>query len=211
MHKRAAGEQPATVLVPRGGQLSASILVDSKTGRLADVTGVRQALEALLVGQRSAGLPGNFQLEDYEGAIFVKPSEVRSRTGAITTAAPILSTSISLSKDETKSAFETLNLILDSVSRASGVRVFVGMVPTTLLAQSKAPVEAHSEPADHVIARFMTSLRPSGMAYRLLCDLTSCGFNLHVVPEQSEKPPTPVSPPGLTRDPAPHSVTRGKP
>jgi hypothetical protein len=202
LHKTAPGQPPPKVLVPRGGQLTASILVDSATGKLTDVLSVTSALDSLLVAYRSAGLPGNFELESYNGVLLVKPSAMRDANGATVQAKPVLSTPITLSKQDGRIAFETLKAILGQVSSVSGFTVHMGMVPMNGLAMSRAAVEAQNERADHVIVRFMAALAgtpnpaASGMYFRFFCDLNSCALNIERTPTApTQAPSTPYQPP----------------
>jgi hypothetical protein len=205
-----AAHPNAQIIVPRGGQLSANILVDAESGRLPNMTEALAALNSVVAAHNSSNLPGRFRLESYGGAFFIEPTLVRNPLDRTVPVTPLLATPITLA-EETRNAYQTLELILDQVSRATGVRVGSGTVPLNGMAMTTVTIGAESEPAKQVISRFLRSVAlwghddaspVAGMSYALFCGpgSQSCSLNIHPVPSPV---PQPGSTPPSTPSPVP--------
>src|ERR1700682_1442721 len=126
--QRALAPAGARVIVPRGGRLSVPVAVDATTGKLLDVPAITTALNAVLAANNSGGFAGKFTLENYGGVFFVHPAQVRDAGGATVAATPVLTTPVSFPQQQRNGA-QTIDLILSQVSKVTGFRIELGMIP----------------------------------------------------------------------------------
>ncbi|MCE5308467.1 MAG: hypothetical protein LLG20_12580 [Acidobacteriales bacterium] len=179
---------PFRVLIPRGGELSLSLEVDAVTDRLADPYA---ALVSALNAHKVNGFPGLYVVNRDNGAFTISPEEVRGTGGSMIPVKSILETSVTFAPVP-RTAADTLRLVLDDVSRTSGFRIDVGMIPLNGFISRTVALGAQGESARNVLARLFADVAstktPIGepvtvLSYRLLFDpgLRSYAFNIHVV------------------------------
>ncbi len=166
---------PLTDVAPRGGSLSTTIAVNS-TGHLPDSTALAGAINSILSVYSASGLPGAFGVEQYNGAFFLAPTEIRNQTGATAKFTPVLSTPITFSVTQGV-AFGALKQILAQVSQATGYRIDVGSAPVNALAMARVTINAVHEPANHVLMWFLNSL----LGYGSLVPPNSPSFAYHML------------------------------
>lgn len=201
------GFGPVKLIAPRGGPLSVAVAVDPSTLRLPDANATASALNDIISIYNSSGtLSGRFQVDSYSGEFFLEPVEVRDVSGNAVAIQPVLSTPITLPLAK-RNAYQTLDLILQTVSTASGFKIGIGGVPMNMLALGQVTIGADNEPASHVLARFMNSLlgyasvlpaSSPALSYRVLYDvqLKYYMFNLHqAVPLAVRYAPPPATAP----------------
>jgi hypothetical protein len=202
----------ARIVVPRGGEIRFPITVDTKTKRIGDLSA---ALTAVTVAIRAWEPPaGRFEVRTYDGVLFVEPSQLRA--DGITREAPsVLSARITIPVMR-RTAMESLNSIVDQVSKASGFRIVLGTVPMGTLAVTEVSIGANNEPAKFVLAKLFAAMRlaessqpvvPSAglslslarLSYRLLFEpqLRYYALNIHPVQVDENRPTRslPTSPP----------------
>ena len=163
------------------------IVVDATTGRLKDIQAVNAALTALVSAYNSSDLPGDFEFEQSNGVFFVKPVSYRDASGATQLMTPLLSTPITL-PEEKRTWIQTLELILQQISKASGAHV--GLFSGPMFPVDVA-IGANNEHADHVIARLLASGNSpaaasvnsswdASLSYLFFCQPRyGCGLNVH--------------------------------
>jgi len=168
-HKSGA---PIKVLGPRGGELSLSVEVDA-AGRPVDLS---TALVAALAAHKAKGFPGAYTLVRESGAFALSP--VKSILETPVTLAPV-----------PRSAAETLKLILDGVSKASGFQVDVGMIPLNGFIPRTVTIGAWNESAKSVLLRLFAEVAPAKtvlggsattLSYRLLFDPGDKAYALNI-------------------------------
>jgi len=191
MAARVFGAPGARIIVPAGGELSILAQLDPATGKITDVLG---PLNALLAAHQSKGLPGVYAIESLNGAFFITPSQVRNARGSLVPARSVLATPVNLPFAR-RTAAESLQLILDEVSKESGFKLGMGMVPVNALIQTETALGAAGEPARDIIARLLASVasaangagRPSpAISYQLLFSprLRYYIFNARITPRR---------------------------
>ncbi|MBI3894662.1 MAG: hypothetical protein HY313_01895 [Acidobacteria bacterium] len=203
------------IIVARGGQLTVPILVDATTGKLNDSEAVKEALFTVISAYSANNFPGGFDVEFYNGVFFVKPVRYRDEAGATLTKRAVLSAPITF-PEEKRTISQTLRLILDQISKASRAEIRRG---TGSDGMGELTMGAQSEPANHVVARFLAPRSaPSvasngtnwdgGLSYRLLFEpKLGYALNVHRVPNSPRwavppsKPYTPPTPRPRTEGP----------
>jgi hypothetical protein len=218
--QKAQGIAGVRVLVPRGGMLSVPILVSSSTRLLADAPSVLNALNAILaVHNASVSSPGQFRLTNNNGVFYVEPTIGHSTTGTSVQVTPVLSTQVTIPLQQIN-GIEALKLILDQVSKATGVpRIKLGSIPAFTFIRDKIKFSATAEPANQVLSRLFASLYSEGsaapvdsqtMSYRLLYEPKEQDYaiNIHPVMNPNSKQtasnpqPKPTSGPGRFYNPS---------
>lgn len=208
------GNGPPKFVVPRGGSLSFMFAADSSTGRLADLTSTKAALQSALAAYNSSGLPGKFGLEIYDGQLIIAPIEERDGKGTAVPVASVLSAPVMLPPIE-ESAMEQVVQILDAVKQGTGYRVGVGAVPVNGMAMTRAQLGENTEPASHLLIRILNlvmgyaSTPPAGgvtLSYDVLYDVqlkyymfnaTETGRQNIALPTAPVTPPVGVGRPGI--------------
>ena len=190
-------------LGPRGGKLSAHIMVDPTTQTLPDVMSAQNALSAVVTAYNTSGLPGKFKIDtgNMSGVFYVAPMQERNAIGQNMAFAPVLSSRITLPAVK-QIAYVTLQAILNEVSKASGQKVGMGMIPMQAFAATEVTIGAENEPANNVLARLFEAVSTAGadpnnvipaMSYRMLyVPQWGYGFNILVFPNPNIKQPLPV-------------------
>jgi len=180
------------VIVPRGGELSLPILVDVN-GHLPDFNSVSAAANAIIGAHAtSPSHSGSFTVEVGDGVLFIEPLQMRDVAGNVKPISPLLSTHVTIPA-QSRSGFDTLRLILNQVSQASGFKVDLGTAPARALIASEVVIGANNEPANHVIGRLLASIASAGadvpysgpaMSYSMLFDprLRYYALNIHSIP-----------------------------
>lgn len=155
-YEKIYGHKPPRILGPRAVQLFATISVDAATGYLNDLQSVRDALLAVISAYNSGG-PGAFDLESYNDFFFVKPTRNRDEKGEKVPIQPLLSTPITLPSAR-RTFQDTMYLIFDQITRATGFRIRLGGNPSDMLLAEQTTIGASNEPACVVILRLLQSV-----------------------------------------------------
>lgn len=182
-----AAHPNAQVIAPKGGPLSFTAVQPP----VANMLSVSRIISSLVEASNSQRYTGVYQASIAGGAFFVTPTEMQNSSGSLVPAVRALDTTVTLPLQE-RSAAETVDLILSQVAQSGRTQVGVGMVPMTMMLESKVLVRAESEPARSVLGRGLSLLSSETAAdgsvvpavgYQLLCDPAShnCALNIHIV------------------------------
>lgn len=201
--RKQVGPNDKRSLGPRGGKLSAQIIVDPTTQTLPDVMSAQNALNAVVNAYNTSGLPGKFKiaLGNMSGALYVAPTAERNSTGQTVSFTPVLSSRITLQAVK-QTAYVTLEAILGEVSKVSRQKVAMGMIPFRAFAVAEVTIGADNEPANDVLARLFDAVSKAGadvnnvipaMSYDMLYDPQwGYAFNILVIPNPNIKQPLPA-------------------
>ncbi|MBI1954807.1 MAG: hypothetical protein HYS38_00265 [Acidobacteria bacterium] len=169
---------------PRRWHFSVSIAVDAVTGTLNDFQAVKAALTAVVSAYNSSNLPGNFEVESYNGVFFVKPVQYRDATGATKPMTPVMSTPITLPQ-ESRSRNQVLQLILDQLAKKTGFDIH-GPASVIQNMDNELTFGADGEPASHVMARFW-SAGSSGRGPGVFYGGPGTGLSYHLYRDRQER------------------------
>jgi hypothetical protein len=158
-----------------GGALEIHIPVDPAGKPMMPVS---QVLWDLIEQHRARGNPGQFQLLTINDSLVIVPTEKRDTAGAFVPEYSPLDTQISFPVAR-RSGAETLKVITEAVSSASGRTVHVGQFGINLFAQTAIELGADHERARDVLMRALKGLRwadgrrvpdvPKVWSWQLLC------------------------------------------
>jgi hypothetical protein len=136
-------------LDPKGGSLEITYQTPAGLVRSDEI---RYVLQKLLDAHAERNNPGRFRLQQ-EGEIFhVIPTQYRDSSGRLVNARSILDTPISFPEQE-RSVIDTLELIKNAVSKATGIHIIIGTVPLNLLHRISSRQGATNEKARDVLVR----------------------------------------------------------
>ena len=177
---------------PRGGRISATVLLEDGTPNITSSVGARAAAVAFVEAQKATH-DQTFVVESDDGGLFIRPQEFRDQAGIARAITPVLSARISIPLG-TRSAYETLTLITEAVSKVTGERVEKGTVPIRTFATSNVSIGCNSETARGVLNTLFkaivsqdgmnVSIGAPGLSYRLFSDAMdgSYALNVHWLP-----------------------------
>lgn len=149
--------------------------------RHLDPTRPREILSSMLEAY-NVGNDDAFGLVQEDNLFHVIPTRSGNTKGIPTERRSLLDVRVTI-EPNSRSAYETLLLILLQVSSATGERVNLGTSPTNLLDRSRARLGAVDERARDVLVRALAATKMN-LSWRLLCTARSpreCAFNLHTV------------------------------
>jgi hypothetical protein len=158
---------------------------------------------ALLVGYRQQKLPGDFQVEQANGMIYVTPTQVLGADGTVHAVVSPLTTLVTI-PSASRSMAGTVQAILDAVSKATGLQIVLGVNhfwPTQMVTFGASGVEAR----DALATLFaQTSL---SLSYRLIFDpipdkMRTLDYTLNLRPVGSVTPGVLTGPPAVTVGPS---------
>jgi len=183
------------LLVPLKGEVSVVVTGASESDKMYSILG-------LLNSHRNAGLPGDFTVEQANGAYYVIPVKVKAANGSMRDVSSVMRTPITLSGGE-RQAIDVEVAIVAAVSKAAGVKIVVGSFPFRPV--TKLILAADREPARDVLARLFAKLSQTPVCYRLLYDPMMHEYMLNVQAGQHQaapvRPAVPAAPPVLTPGP----------
>jgi hypothetical protein len=131
------------LMVPRKGTVGTAV---TAPGDLA-------SLNELLTSYRTAGLPGDFTVEQANGEVYVIATKALAVDGTVQNVVSAMKATITLPYGEQQgSDIETA--ILNAVGKATGVKIVVGSFPLSTF-KKKISFGANNEPARDVLARFL--------------------------------------------------------
>lgn len=186
-----AAHPGARIFVPRGGELSVAVQVGPHSSVADDL----QAISVLANANTAEGLPGVYAASFADGAFFITPAQLRDSEGSLVPASSVLATPIEMPLEE-RTAADTLALILQKVSTASGFNVDLGTFPMNGMIATNVMVGAANEPARDVIERLFSAVlsrkladgtSAPGISYQLFFGPVEkqYAFNAHVVPSDN--------------------------
>lgn len=184
------------LLVPRKGQVKATVAVNPKGSLAETIAGV----SALLASYRSAGMPGDFRAEQANGMIYVVPTKVLTRAGIVQDVQPRMDALVTFPSAQMR-AIDCVQAITRAVSEATGAKVAVGAFPPFPAAQS-VPCGANRESARNLLAAVLSKWSNRPATYDLLFDPVS-GYmlNLRLVAQVGAPSSAPPPAPGSTTSP----------
>jgi hypothetical protein len=176
------------ILIPRGGDLRVVPDVDKATGKVKNLDA---ALAELLSAHVGNGLPGVYAARNVNGAHIIVPKKVLQKNGALQPVSSVLDSPIDF-PFQSRTALETLEIILSDVSTKSGYKVSLGTAPLRGLALMTVSLGATSESAQSVLLRLLEK-SPVTLSYRLFYSPSQNYylFNVHVL-GSSEPPQQPA-------------------
>lgn len=205
----------AKVYGVRTGTLDFEFPFDEKRLEQADL----QSAVLRMIGAYSArDLPGEYQLQNRNGALLVSPRRMRNKGGELVERSSPLFAPITV-VGEKRSGAQTLSVILGELSKVSGQKIVMGSVPMRLAIQSSITLAADKEPAFDVIQRLFASMIESNalgqsdgiaVAYHIYYDpgVGYSALNAHLVKKKvpaitagSNGAPAPAKLPARTENP----------
>jgi hypothetical protein len=172
---RRDGRTEPRVLVMRGGAFRFE-------NAMPGTAGVHQVLNRLLETWNQSGIGGTFSVVDVGAGFHVIPTARRGVTGELEPYASPLSARIDMPAEE-RTGMETVSTIARLVSEQTGRTIGPGMMPTNLMLQKSATVEARNESGRSVLWRALQQLHPA-LSWQLLCSVgeqADCALNIHGV------------------------------
>lgn len=152
--QKAQAKPGVRVFVPKGGKLTALLSVDPN-GPRPDFLSASAALNNAIQGyNNSADFSAKFTASASNGALFIKPVEIRDTTGQRRNSTPVLDSPITIDR-RTRRGLDTLDLLAKTLSTASGFRVEVGTVPLRAMIESQVTMGADKEAAMTVLTRLL--------------------------------------------------------
>jgi len=149
-------------IVPRSGHVTAQIPA---------LTGTAPASEALadvnllLRSYRESELPGDFEVEQRAGELYVTAAKVRGADGVMRAVTSPLAAPVTIPETQ-RTLIETVGAILDGVNQVTGVRIVTGSFPIWPL--PKVSFGASDEPARDALTRLFARMPGAPWSYRLI-------------------------------------------
>ena len=174
LHKYPEGQAPR-VLIPRGGHLSFEydVMADTNLPSSAAVV-VRQLLKT----QAESASSARFRFERGEAIIHVLPSAIKDRFGRLTPQQSLLDTVVSLPADE-RTGLRTLEILMESIARATQSRIVVGNVPLGLFLPHKDRHGVSGQKAREVLMDLLQRISPGRpLSWQLFYDP---GMKIYVI------------------------------
>jgi hypothetical protein len=160
------------LLVPRKGHIRAAGQVSSTTS-LADTVSL---LHSLFANYKLNRMPGEFTLEQFNGALYVAPIRFVNASGSSQDVTSPMKSSIDVPYAERR-VIDTVELIVKATSQASGKRIDVGTVP--FLPSTRVAFGVRGESARSALASLFAQLH-SSVSYRLLYDPQDRAYMLNL-------------------------------
>src|SRR5437868_7392960 len=158
LHPQAAGPR-----IPSGRVFRASVPVSQNMERGSE--GERLALQELVADYNQSGNPGQFTLLLLDTGFF---SVVGKNAGSSAHGQSILDTPVSISFTS-RSANETINLILNQVSAKTGISIVKGVWPFNATVPSRVSVGGAAVPARELLQQTIAQM-PVKLVWHLLLD-----------------------------------------
>lgn len=216
-NQRASAGPDFHIIVPRGGPLSATVPVQASNSKIGSLAEAQDAALAFVNANKSSGQVFHSELGNV--ALFVWPEMLKDASGNLQPVTPVLSAQISFPQ-ASRTAFETLRLILQAVSQATGSNVDIGTIPIKGFAISKVNIGADKEPARSVIIRLFqamitsnganAALVPPTLSYRLFYGYNVRGYALNVHMLAGAMIPGPAISNGIQQPPAAPTAGQGQ-
>lgn len=156
--------QWAGPLVPRGGAFGPVSLPTISESRDLSLQAIQERIEAVVAQYMAAGNPGRFRIEALDvGEFSIIPTSILNESGDDVVVTPILDTRISFPEAD-RTLRETLDIVYQTVTRASGQRVVnVDPFPTRFFTSTRIILGARNEAARDVLRKALTV--PGGPLY----------------------------------------------
>jgi len=127
--------------------------------RAASIPEQERILDKIISDYNESSNPGQFSLRKEGGGRFsVIGSYIKNESGQDEAVNPVLDTPITI-KTETRNAYETIELIVNTLTNTSKSKIMVGRVPTNLLYQTQVTVGGENIPARALISQVLSALR----------------------------------------------------
>jgi hypothetical protein len=171
------GEAPK-VFVPKGGELSIDLNLNSETGRPVDSP--ESVMQQVLDANTEAGYAGRFRLESDGQILHIIPTAYRDRFGALLPQQSVLDSIITIPSQE-RSDLQSLELLRDEVGRITRTKIGFGTFDPNLFANSRNRLSAHREKARYYLVRLLENAAPdTSLSWRLLYDPTMKIYFLNI-------------------------------
>jgi hypothetical protein len=177
------------MIIARGGHFSVTFLA-SGMNREADAY---LAVQAVLAGYADAKFPGSYKAVQKNGAVEVIPSQVLGATGVMRGVTPVMSRPVTFPYAE-RLALETVQLIVDSASKAAGVSAKMLNVPFD--ENRRVALGATGQPARDILANLLAKTGGAPKSYQLLYEPNERTYYFNLTPVASTTP----DPAGLILD-----------
>ncbi len=150
---RAAHPNEKGVTRPAGGLFTASFAEPS------DPKGERDALVKLIDEYNATENPGKYVLlVDPTGQLTVVGKQIRDDTGALREVSPLLDTQITLPK-ASRNVYETIESILDAVQSATGKKILLATVSSSLFINTQVAMGGETHPARDLLKQALASTK----------------------------------------------------
>jgi hypothetical protein len=158
------------------------------------------AVQAVLAGYADAKFPGSYKAVQKNGAVEVIPSQVLGATGVMHGVTPVMSRPVTFPYAE-RLVLETVQLIVDSASKAAGVRAKMLNVPFD--ESRRVALGATGQPARDVLANLLAKTGGAPKSYQLLYEPNERAYYFNLTPVAATIPdPAGLVPPPTRQAPA---------
>lgn len=144
------------IIVPRRGKISFSIKVDPVTQGLENEDQAYEAAQQAVNAWNTS--EGTFQVLRTRLAIHIVPMTLRDKTGKVRTIDPVFNQPISFPL-RSRTIFDTLNLIYQQVSAASGYKIVPGNGLLQGIFTNTVVLQANGEPAREILDQLFYEMR----------------------------------------------------
>jgi len=149
-------------VAPRSGHVSAEIPMPSANAgageAIADVN-------RLLASYRENGLPGDFQVAQRDGVLYVTPTKTLGANGLMRAVTSPLAAPVKIPNTR-RNFIETAEAIIDAVHQATGLRIVLGTFP--YWPNQIVTFGVSGEPARDALARLLARMPAAPLSYRLI-------------------------------------------
>jgi hypothetical protein len=153
------------LLVPRDGHVTAEVQVPL-TGA-ATSNEVTFSVNLLLASYRQNQLPGDFQITQANGMLYVTPTKVLGANGVTLAVTSPMAASVTVPYAQ-RSVADTAAAIFDEVYKVTGLRIVIGSFPFS--PTDMVSFAASGEPARDALARLFAQTAGGPLSYRLNFD-----------------------------------------
>lgn len=180
--QRAQSLPGVRVIVPKAASLTLAVDLD-KRGMIPDPA---NALAAVLTAMSAyhASSTSRFGVNQLSGSLYVQPEQVLDEKGVLKRLPRVLATPVTIDF-KSRNAFEALSFLLDTLSRKSGIKVAVGMVPINAFVRTQVSISTNNEAAELALTRLFDAMKLGAMSYAMFYDPVEKYYvlNIHVVPD----------------------------
>lgn len=179
------------LLVPRTGRVSGLL----RAGRFGPHGGKVLDVANLLSSYRENGLPGDFTIEEANGMLYVVPTRYLAADGRKRDMLSLMRTPVSVPFAD-RTVWDTVAVIMDSVSVTTRARVRIGMMP--FFPKLKISYGVSGASARDALAELFGKAASGPVSYQLLFD-PRAGYMLNVHPVPSAGPDSAATLPGTEK------------
>lgn len=147
-------------------------------------------VEAVLAAYHKAGLPGRYKVVRRQNGIDLVPTGIAGLNGVMKTIAPIMSRPVAFPYAE-RSVVETLQLVVDAMSKAAGREVKLLMTPFTSGMPARIALSASGSSIADALSHLATKTGIGEVSYLLAFDPNDNSYYLTVTGVSPDHPTGP--------------------